>query len=157
MNADRYKPLVERDFLKSELHYEYQDYLSSGEDEKLRLRLEEWRSRELTGETQAEAAFTRRFFHETWGYSEDGAGSPSFQIFPKFTVAGAGQTGNRGEADLALGNFTGSRDQTPQVLVEFKGIKSDLDAPQRRKGNTRSPVMQARDYLWNARRGMFGN
>ncbi len=39
-------------------------------------------------------------------------------------------------------------------MCEFKGIDADLDAPQNRKGNRRSPVMQARDYLWNARAGL---
>ncbi len=47
--------------------------------------------------------------------------------------------------------------QVPQIVCEFKDVKSGLDAPQNRKGNTRSPVYQARDYLWNARRGLFGN
>ena len=40
------------------------------------------------------------------------------------------------------------------MLCEFKGIDADLDAAQNRKGNRRSPVMQARDYLWNARAGL---
>ena len=46
---------------------------------------------------------------------------------------------------------------TPQVLCEFKDIRSDLDAPQKRKGNTRSPVEQCKDYLWGARRGLMGH
>ncbi|MCA1748607.1 MAG: N-6 DNA methylase, partial [Sphingomonadales bacterium] len=47
----------------------------------------------------------------------------------------------------------------PQVVCEFKGFKSgaSLDDPQPRKGNTRSPVKQALDYLAYARRGLFGN
>jgi hypothetical protein len=156
MGADRYKPLLERDFLRAELHYEFEDYRTSGEDEALLRRLDEWKTRELKKESQAEANFTRRFFEETWGYSPDGGGKTRFQIYPKFSIAGAGQTGNRGEADLALGLFDGANHQTPQVVCEYKDIRSNLDAPQRRKGNNRSPVMQARDYLWNARRGMFG-
>jgi len=36
-------------------------------------------------------------------------------------------------------------------------VRAGLDKPQNRKGNNRSPVYQARDYLWNARRGLFGN
>jgi hypothetical protein len=43
------------------------------------------------------------------------------------------------------------------VLCEFKDIKSALDAPQKRKGNSRSPVQQGLDYLSAARRGLFGN
>lgn len=56
-----------------------------------------------------------------------------------------------------MGHFGASGLRIPQVVCEFKDIKSALDAPQNRKGNNRSPVMQARDYLWNARRGRFGN
>ena len=42
------------------------------------------------------------------------------------------------------------------MLVEFKDIKSALDAPQKRKGNARSPVKQGLDYLFASRKGMFG-
>lgn len=157
MSIDRYKPLLERDFLKAELTYEFVDYKANGEDARLRDRLEAWAKRELKRETQAEGSFVQRFFVETWGYRDDGTGNDTFHLHPKFPIAGAGQTGNRGEADLAVGNFTSAKQQVPQVLCEFKDIKSALDAPQNRKGNNRSPVMQARDYLWNARRGLFGN
>lgn len=46
---------------------------------------------------------------------------------------------------------------TPQVLCEFKDIRSNLDARQNRKGNTRSPVKQCADYLREAARGLYGN
>lgn len=157
MSLDRYKPLLDRDFLKAELTYEFIDYKASGEDARLRERLEAWTRREIKRETQAEGSFIQRFFVETWGYRDDGAGADTFHLHPKFPIAGAGQTGNRGEADLAVGNFSATQKQIPQVVCEFKDIKSALDAPQNRKGNNRSPVMQARDYLWNARRGLFGN
>lgn len=71
-------------------------------------------------------------------------------------MQGAGAGGGSGRADLALGYF----DQgggVPQVLCEYKSIKSALDADQKRKGNTRSPVRQALDYLSHARRGMIGS
>lgn len=62
-----------------------------------------------------------------------------------------------GEADAALGFFTPDEpDPIPQVLVEFKDITSALDAPQRRKNNSRSPVKQGLDYLYASRKGMFG-
>ena len=62
-----------------------------------------------------------------------------------------------GAADLALGWFgQSSAGDIQQVLCEFKDIRSDLDAPQRRKGNSRTPVEQCKDYLWGARRGMTG-
>jgi Eco57I restriction-modification methylase len=62
-----------------------------------------------------------------------------------------------GEADLALGWFRGRRDAIPQVLCEFKDIRSRLDAKQSRKGSTRSPVEQCLNYVRGARRGLFGN
>lgn len=157
MVMDRYKPLLERDFLLAEFHYEFEDYKAEGEDERLLARLENWKTRELKRETQAEGGFISRFFVETWDYAQDGEGSARFSVHPKFRIAGAGQTGSTGEADLALGWFGAGQSNVPQVVCEFKDIKSALDAKQNRKGNTRSPVMQARDYLWNARRGMFGN
>jgi Eco57I restriction-modification methylase/N-6 DNA Methylase len=63
-------------------------------------------------------------------------------------VAGAGQGGGTGAADLAMGWWR--RDgvtEIAQVLCEFKDIRSGLDAPQHRKGNDRSPVKQCFDYL----------
>lgn len=156
MTPDRFKPLLDRDFLKAELAYEFIDYKSEGRDAPLRQRLSNWADRELKRETQAEGSFIQRFFVETWGYSDDGSGGETFQLHPKFPIAGAGQSGNRGEADLAIGKF-GVGALVPQIVCEFKDVKSALDAPQNRKGNNRSPVYQARDYLWNARRGMHGN
>lgn len=157
MPTGRYKPLLERDFLRSKYHYEFEDYRSSGKDEALLARLEDWHARFLKKETQAESNFVRTFFEETWDYRRDGHGSGRFHLFPQFPISGAGQTGGQGKADLALGNFDDERGQVPQVVCEFKDIRSGLDAPQNRKGNARSPVMQARDYLWNAGRGLLGN
>ncbi len=157
MTPDRYKPLLDRDFLKSQLDYEYRDYVTSSEDDILLARLNGWAQRLLKRESQAEGSFTERFFKETWGYLPDGIGAASFQLWPKFPIAGAGQTGNRGEADLAVGQFGNGKPAIPQIVCEYKDIRSGLDKPQNRKGNNRSPVFQARDYLWNARRGLFGN
>ena len=153
----RFKPLLDRDFLRGALHHEYEDYKAGDTDDELKKRLVGWSKRELKRETQAEASFTQRFFVETWVYSDDGVGAAGFQLYPKFAVAGAGQGGHRGEADLAIGAFGDGRPPIPQVVCEYKDLRSGLDAPQNRKGNTRSPVFQARDYLWNARRGLFGN
>jgi hypothetical protein len=100
MTPDRFKPLLDRDFLKAELHYEYQDYCASGEDEALRSRLRDWSKRELRRETQAEGSFIQRFFVETWGYRDDGTGAERYHLHPKFPMPGAGQTGSRGEPDL---------------------------------------------------------
>ena len=41
-------------------------------------------------------------------------------------------------------------DSVPQILCEFKDIRSGLDAKQARKGNNRSPVEQCFDYLQSA-------
>ena len=157
MTPDRFKPLLDREFLKGELAYEFADYRAGAVDDGLRTRLANWATREVKRETQAEGSFIQRFFVETWGYRDDGTGVDTFNLHPKFSISGAGQTGFRGEADLAIGNFGKGNPAIPQIVCEFKDIKSGLDAPQNRKGNNRSPVYQARDYLWNARRGLFGN
>ena len=59
-------------------------------------------------------------------------GADSFHLHPKFSIAGAGQTGNRGEADLAVGLFGKDRPSIPQIVCEFKDVSSGLDAPQNR-------------------------
>jgi hypothetical protein len=99
------------------------------------------------------------FFRDTWGYHQTGQQEASgpFTMYPQYRVDGAGQMGGRGAADLALGYFDpSSKNGVPQVLCEFKDMKSALDAPQKRKGKTRSPVKQCFDYLQSTRRGMFG-
>src|SRR5690606_23611237 len=40
---------------------------------------------------------------------------------------------------------------------EFKDVRSALDAPQKRKDNTRSPVRQCQDYLIGVRRNLIGD
>jgi hypothetical protein len=157
LTTDRFKPLLDREFLKGELWYQFLDYQTQGHDDALKQRLADWATRELKRETQAEASFIQRFFVETWGYREDGQGAETFHLHPKFPIAGAGQTGSRGEADLGIGTFGIGRPDVAQLVCEFKDMKSGLDKAQNRKGNTRSPVMQARDYLWNARRSLRGN
>ena len=111
------------------------------------------------GESSAEPAFLDEFFRQTWGYAQTGqaGGEVTFSLYPEFPVPGAGASGGTGAADAALGHFDEARQPyVPQVLCEFKDIRTDLDARQRRKGSTRSPVRQALDYLSGARRGMFG-
>ena len=154
MGFNRFKPMLDRAFLRGELAYEFEDWKADGHDAALLGRLRGWSARELTRETQTEAAFVQRFFIETWGYRDDGAGADAYNLFPKFPIAGAGQGDNRGEADLAVGLFGGDRPAVPQIVCEFKDIRSGLDDRQYRKGNNRSPVQQAQDYLYNARRGI---
>jgi len=157
MAADRFKPLLDRSFLRGALEYEFQDYVSNGQDAPLLERLNDWLKRELTMETKAQESFTQRFFVETWGYRQDGTGSPTFHLEPQFEIAGAGQTGGKGKADLGIGLFGDRRPKIPQIVCEFKDIRSGLDNKQNRKGNNRSPVQQAQDYLWGARRGVALN
>lgn len=111
-------------------------------------------------ETSAESAFLDVFFRDIWDYRQSGhSGAESgFSLYPKFPIAGAGAKGGTGEADLAIGYFTRpSNPEPPQVLCEFKDMRSALDADQKRKGNSRSPVRQCLDYLSHARKGMIGS
>ena len=112
-------------------------------------------------ETSAESTFVHVFFRETWGYwanGEPGYEDDCYTSWSQFPVAGAGQTGGTGQADLALGVFgSPTTPPIPQVLCEFKDVRSGLDAPQNRKGNNRSPVKQCADYVRCARSELFGN
>ncbi len=145
-------------FLRSVWSTEYEAFRDTDAERVLLERLRAWAARADLKETSAEAAFIRVFFEKTWGYLQSGqAGTAGgFTLLPKFTVAGAGAKGGPGEADLAIGYFSNAS-LVPQVLCEFKSIKSSLDANQKRKGNTRSPVQQCLDYLSHARKGMVGS
>lgn len=147
-------PLLSVDYLKSLWAEDFLQYLDSGTDSKLRDKFIAWDQRDKRqSETQSEQGLINRFFVETWDYWESSArpGVLNYNLYPKFKVKNAGQGGGAGEADLALGNFKeGSTSQIPQVLCEFKDIKSNLDAPQNRRGNNRSPVKQCFDYLKHA-------
>jgi hypothetical protein len=132
----------------------------SDNEKALNDRLDLWAKRTDLKETSAESAFIDVFFRETWGYVQTGqrGSETGFSLYPKFAIPGAGANGGSGEADLAIGHFgKTARGQFPQVLCEFKGIRSALDADQKRKGNTRSPVRQCLDYLGFARHGMIGS
>ena len=145
-----FQPLLSDAFLHAELAAEYAAFGASGADAALLDRLTAWDQRGTRSETQAEAGFLQSFFVELWGYWLVGTTGPEpgFTAHPRYPVPGAGATGNTGAADLALGWFDHPPVvSTPQVVCEFKDIRSDLDAPQHRKGNTRSPVKQCADYL----------
>jgi len=151
---------ITKQFLRSVWALDYKAFQGSEEERLLDERLTRWSERKDLKETSAEAAFIEEFFRDTWGYVQSGqiGAEKNFTLWPKFSVPGAGERGGRGEADLAIGYFAKDASSIiPQVLCEFKDIKSDLDAPQKRKGNNRSPVRQCLDYLSYARRGMFGN
>ncbi len=155
---DDSRAFVTRAFLRAELDIEYRAYAAGGTDEALLQRLRDWDSRLQLSETQAEGAFTQTFFVDTWGYGQTGHGAQDdHTIIPQFRIPGEGAGGGSGAADLALGWFRGRIDETPQVLCEYKDIRSKLDARQNRKGSNRTPVEQCLNYVRGARRGMFGN
>lgn len=144
-------------FLRSVWEREYAAWRDSPDEAALLARLRDWSARADLGETSAEPAFIQQFFRETWGYTEAGqASGPAFTLWPKFPVQEAGAGGGMGKADLAMGYF-GAGDPVPQVLCEYKGVRTNLDAPQKGRSNDRSPVRQALDYLAGARRGFVGS
>lgn len=156
---DSQNSFISKAFLRSVWAHEYETFKDSPEEADLFERLKRWAARGKQKETTAQSALLHEFFVVTWGYVQAGqAGSEqNYSLYPAFPIAGAGQRGGTGEADAALGHFTPDEaSPIPQVLVEFKDIKSALDAPQKRKGNSRSPVKQGLDYLYSARKGMFG-
>jgi hypothetical protein len=146
-------------FLAGAFADEYAIYKESV-DAALLDRLQHWHSRWRQKETSAEQNFIRTFFQETWRYVSNGSKGdvPGYQLFPQYPIARAGQTGGTGFADLGIAWFENPDvADTLQVACEFKDIRSGLDAPQRRKGNDRSPVKQCADYLKEARACLFGN
>lgn len=150
---------ISKVFLRSVWELEYRAYQDSEQEGALDDCLRRWSARKDLRETSAEAAFIEEFFRDTWGYEQagqTGSEAGTFTLWPKFPISGAGEKGGTGAADLAVGFFGRQENNpVPQVLCEFKDIRSDLDAPQERKGNNRSPVRQCLDYLSYSRRGLF--
>lgn len=154
---DDSRSFISRAFLRAEFDLDFRAYRAEQDGDVLR-RLKDWDGRLHLSETQAEGAFTQTFFVDIWKYGESGRVSESdHTLIPKFPIPGEGAGGGTGEADIALGWFRGRVDRIPQVLGEFKDIRSKLDAKQARKGSTRTPVEQCLNYLRGARRGLFGN
>lgn len=147
-------PLLEDAYLRTQWHEEFEAFEAGPESSALLTRLQAWANRDLLTERASETAFIQRFFIETWGYTLQGGETTAYDCRPQFEVSGAGQGGGTGFADLALGRFGDRGAGIPQVLCEFKDIRSGLEARQRRKGNHRSPVEQCFDYLhaaWQTR------
>jgi hypothetical protein len=156
---DFQNPFITKQFLKSVWAIEYAAFRGSEDEATLLERLLRWSLRQDLRERAAQAAFIEEFFRQTWGYVQAGqAGAEAaFSIHPDFPVRQAGGRANK-FADAALGRFlAGGANQIPQVLCEFKDIRSGLDAPQKRKNDNRSPVQQGLGYLAAARAGMFGH
>jgi hypothetical protein len=141
---------------------DYEKYCESDADTKLLLKLKHWSEKDFQQETQSEASFLQTFFVDLWGYVASGSSDKTdgYTIFPQFSVENSGQNGGMGKADAAMGWFGETElPSTPQILCEFKDVRSGLDAKQKRKGNDRSPVKQCADYLNFARQQFapFGN
>ncbi|MDD3801059.1 MAG: N-6 DNA methylase [Desulfuromonas thiophila] len=152
------QPLVTVSFLASRWEDEYRQFRDSSEATALFERLKNWNERAKLKETATDTAFINLFFRELWGYALQGDGIDGFQCYPQFPIKRSGQTGGTGKADLALGFFRGAdKSDVPQVVCEFKDIRSGLDQKQNRKGNDRSPVRQCLDYLREAKNDLTGN
>jgi type I restriction-modification system DNA methylase subunit len=155
--VDRHIPLLSRSFLKSVWNSEFENYKKSNADAILLSRLNSWSERQFQKETSAESGFEQRFFQEIWGYVQSGANDKkisSFTHYPKFPIKGGSAKGGTGEADSALGRFSAETEHIPQVVCEYKDIKSGLNLPQSRGTDKRTPVRQALDYLAAAQRNL---
>lgn len=154
------QPFLGVPYLRAAWYDEFQRFQGSEHERALIDRLRTWADRVDLKETSAQSAFIVEFFERIWGFWQAGQRSQheGFTAWPQYALPGAGARGGTGEADLALGWFgLDGVPAMPQVLCEFKDIKGRLDVPQKRKGNDRSPVKQALDYLVAARRGLVGN
>jgi|GEM_PF-383337 len=143
-------PLFSEAFLLSVWANDYADYCANGQDNRLIEKLSHWTEKHFQIETVSESGFVQTFFVDLWGYTLSGAQAKGlgYTLEPQFPIDKAGQNGGQGKADLALGWFGNPEfPSTPQVLGEFKDVRSGLDKAQHRKGNDRSPVKQCADYL----------
>jgi hypothetical protein len=154
-----YQPLFPEALLASRWSKEYESFRGSLAETSLLKRLSDWAEKSLQKETAAEGAFVGSFFKQTWGYvaAGEGARNEGYTCEAQYAVKRSGQAGGTGIADLALGYFERAGvSATPQVICEFKDVRSGLDKPQNRKGNDRSPVKQCADYLKEAANELYG-
>ncbi|MBU0656439.1 MAG: Eco57I restriction-modification methylase domain-containing protein [Gammaproteobacteria bacterium] len=143
-------PLFSTAFLMSCWAQEYAVYCAGNTDAQLLQSLKHWAEKNFQKETVSEGGFIQTFFVNLWGYARSGEQEKAegYTLEQQFAIDKAGQNGGVGKADAAMGWFGASElPATPQVLCEFKDIRSGLDAKQNRKGNDRSPVKQCADYL----------
>ena len=155
---DDSRSFISRAYLQSIYDIEFKIYREDGRDIELLERLKAWDARTRQTETQDESAFITTFFDELWGFEASGRrAGDGYTIIPKLGVTGAGARGGAGEVDVALGWFKNKADAVPQVLCEFKDIRSGLDAKQNRKGSNLTPVEQCLNYVRGARHNQFGN
>lgn len=146
-------------YLLSHWSRDFEEYCAR-EDERVLRALVAWDRREFQSEQSAVSALIQTFFQEMWGYRLAGTtDEETYTVYPEYAIRGAGAGGSTGSADAALGVFGPSERATniPQVVCEFKDIRTALDAQQQRKGNSRSPEKQCADYLREARAQLYGN
>lgn len=158
--AESYQTLLSDSYLRAVYDAEFRLFQNSPADVDLKERLLKWSAKTFQKETSAEATFINLFFETIWGYTPSGKSHAEhgFTCYSQFPVSGAGAGGAVGQADAALGFFDREGiPATPQVLCEFKDVRSNLDGPQKRKGNNRSPVKQCADYLREAMKPLYGN
>lgn len=157
---NNYQPLFSEAYLWSIWQRDFQSYVDTYDKDVLKT-LSNWSEKEFQKETAAEGSFVSVFFKKLWNYKASGESSSGegYSCYPQYPVKRAGERGGTGEADLALGYFglEETISKIPQVLCEFKDIRSGLDNPQKRKGNDRSPVKQCFDYLREAKSPLTGN
>ena len=155
---EKRQPLFSNAYLRSVWAKDYNAFKNSPEAETLHSRLKNWAGKDWQKETASEASFIDLFFKQTWGYYASGESEKThgYTIQQQFPVKGAGQRGNTGAADVAIG-FFGRDDmaEIPQLLGEFKDDRSGLDKPQTSRPNARSPVDQCLDYLRESRTGLI--
>ena len=155
---ERHNTFISRSFLRSVWAGEFETFKGTPEEVELKRTLDDWARRVALKETAAESALLTNIFQDIWGYRQPGGGGDTFTLHPKLRIKGGSFNGGTGEVDAALGHF-GAK-PTPdemQVAVELKGPNADLDAPQARGKDRRTPVEQALGYIAAARRGMIGN
>ena len=158
--AENYQTLLSHSYLRAVYDTEFRQFQNSPAEAALIERLLKWSKKTFQKETSSEAAFINVFFEETWGYVPSGKSHAGhgYTVYSQFPVAGAGAGGAVGQADAALGHFDlKAIPPTAQVMCEFKDVRSNLDGPQKRKGNNRSPVKQCADYLREVMRPLYGN
>lgn len=155
---ERHNTFLSRSFLRSVWASEFEAFKDTDAEAKLKRTLEDWARRVALKETAAESALLPNIVEGVWGYRQTGGSGDGFTLHPKRRIKGGSFSGGTGEVDAALGYFGADKAaDAVQVAVELKGPGTDLDAPQSRGKDRRTPVKQGLDYLAAARRGMVGN
>ena len=132
---ERQSAFITRGFLRSIWARDFAAFEDSDEAAALLQRLTNWSNRVVRGESADEAALMRNLFEGIWGYRDTG-GAENHTLYPQHPVPGAGPRGGTGNADAGLGLFEHAGvPPVMQVACEFKPFGTNLDAPQRGRGD----------------------